>query len=263
MVVIDQERCIGCGKCVQDCVTKQIKLEKGKAQIKNNCILCGHCVAICPVCAPAIPCYDMDDVEEYSQPLFNISSDAFLRAIKFRRSIRNFSTKEIEQEVLWNILQAGRYTETAVNSQDVRFIVLKEELDTAKRLIWEGWRSYASKLIEENNPMGRVFLSYYHAHQKDEKNDRLFFNATVALVVAADYSLDGGLASANMEMMAVSQGLGVLFDGYIVSAINHSKQARTWLGIEKKQIAACFLLGYPDVEYKRTAPRKQADIIWK
>ena len=30
-----------------------------------------------------------------------------------------------------------------------------------------------------------------------------------------------------------------------------------------KEVVACMMIGYPKVEYKRTAPRKTPDICWK
>ena len=41
--------------------------------------------------------------------------------------------------------------------------------------------------------------------------------------------------------------------------MNH--EGMEWLGVGKKRIEACALLGYPDITYKRTAPRRTADVI--
>ena len=42
-----------------------------------------------------------------------------------------------------------------------------------------------------------------------------------------------------------------------------NEEGKTWLSIENKTIKACMLLGYPDREYARTAPKKKANVIWK
>lgn len=47
-IIIDKEKCIGCGLCVKDCVASAIKLEGGKAEVFKDCIECGHCFAVCP-----------------------------------------------------------------------------------------------------------------------------------------------------------------------------------------------------------------------
>ena len=49
--MIDQDKCIGCGTCVQLCPVGAISFnEEGKAVIDpNKCIKCGTCEASCPV----------------------------------------------------------------------------------------------------------------------------------------------------------------------------------------------------------------------
>lgn len=51
--MIDKNKCIGCGSCVNACPVNAISLDKdGKAQINPKiCIKCGTCQAICPVSA--------------------------------------------------------------------------------------------------------------------------------------------------------------------------------------------------------------------
>ena len=63
--------------------------------------------------------------------------------------------------------------------------------------------------------------------------------------------------------MAVSQGLGALYNGFLARISDENKELKKWLGIEGKAIKACMLLGYPKVSYQRSAPRKPANVIWK
>jgi len=46
---INQNKCIGCGACVNICPVGAISIRNGKAIIdQNKCIKCGKCLSICP-----------------------------------------------------------------------------------------------------------------------------------------------------------------------------------------------------------------------
>ena len=51
--MVDKNKCIACGACVNACPVAAISFGKdGKAQIdKTKCINCGTCQGICPVAA--------------------------------------------------------------------------------------------------------------------------------------------------------------------------------------------------------------------
>ena len=97
-----------------------------------------------------------------------------------------------------------------------------------------------------------VFLSLIH-----------ICNAPVVAYITSDWPLDAGLAAQNMELMAVALGLGALYNGYLARITNANEKLKDWLGIKGKTIKACMLLGYPNVSYERTVPRKEANVIWK
>ena len=81
--------------------------------------------------------------------------------------------------------------------------------------------------------------------------------------ITSDWPLDAGLAAQNIETMAYALGMGALYNGYLARISDANEELKRWLGIEGKTIKACLLLGYPDRNYKRTAPRKSGNVIWK
>lgn len=263
MVVIEQSLCTGCGTCVKDCVSGVLHIGHGKADVQGSCIQCGHCVAVCPANAVSIPEYDMGDVAEYAEDSFTLSPGHFLNAVKFRRSIRSYKKRKVEREQLQGLIEAGRYTATAVNTQSVSYVIVQENLEEFKAHAWKGWLAFADTLPPEQADMKSAIYEYYEVFKKNPGQDRLFFNAPALLVIATGNPWDGGLAAQNIEMMAVAEGLGVLYNGFLVRAIKHNPEAVRWLGLSGKNVCCCLLVGYPDVVYQRTAPRKTADVIWK
>ena len=109
-----------------------------------------------------------------------------------------------------------------------------------------------------------LWTKMYEAHKLDPKaNDRLFLNAPLAIVISAKTPLDGGLASANMELMVDSLGLGTYFNGFFQVAAQDNEELLNLLNIPKeKQLISCLVIGYPNVSYKSTVPREKADITW-
>lgn len=230
--------------------------------------MCGHCIAICPVGAASTEDheYSMSEVEEYVREEFTLEPKRLLNFIRFRRSIRSFEPRQVEPETIRQILEAGRYTQTASNGQSVRYVVVREEMEKVRTLAWESLHQIALSQIalgDEGNPYAQQWKQGYDAFQEDPHRDMLFFNAPVVLIVLSDSKWDGGLAAESVELMANASGLGVLFSGFIERAIKGSGELQKVLGVENERIAACMLLGYPAVTYRRTVPRKPAVIDWK
>lgn len=257
MVEINREACTGCGECVRECLPGNLSLEEGRAAVRGECFRCGHCAAICPQGAVSLPEYDMEDVEAFDPAGFSLDTDVFLRAVKFRRSIRRYQPRPVEREKLERIVQAGRYTATAKNSQGCRFLVVQEGLAEFKRIIWEGiGRAVQAGELE-------AFRGFYEDHRRASERDFLFRDAPAVLFVATEAPVDAGLAAQNMELAAVSQGLGVLYNGYLCRAAAEIPEALAWLGAGEKPPAACMLAGYPAAAFVRTAPRRAADVVWR
>ncbi|AAK81291.1 nitroreductase/NAD-dependent dihydropyrimidine dehydrogenase PreA subunit [Clostridium acetobutylicum] len=273
MMTVDIEKCIGCGKCVKDCFPKDIEIVDGKAKINNEtCIKCGHCIAVCPMNAVSTDDYDMSEVKEYNKEEFSVDADKLMNFIKFRRTIRQYKDKDIEKEKIEKIIEAGRFTQTGSNMQDVSYIVVKDKINELKDLVFESLKNIGQNMLKDSKNgnaltkrYAEMWLKMYEAYKEDPvKNDRLFFNAPAVIVVTAASQVNGALASSNMELMTDALGLGTFFSGFFIVAAQNSKEIQEFLGIhEGKQAVTCMVMGYPNVTYARTTPRKEADISWK
>ena len=49
-LVVDSDKCVGCGRCIEVCPHKVFKLNKGKVELinKDACMDCGACAKNCP-----------------------------------------------------------------------------------------------------------------------------------------------------------------------------------------------------------------------
>lgn len=175
---------------------------------------CGHCVAICPTGAISIPDYDMSDVEEFEKERFGFDIERFLYTIKARRSIRNYEERPVEREKLEKILQAGRYTATGVNRQDCRFIIVQDGIQKLKNMIWDGVENAMNSPAITSEAMRAVYRNVIEKRTRGV--DFLFRNAPAVIYIAADGPTSACLAAQNMELAAISQGLGILYNGYLL-----------------------------------------------
>jgi Nitroreductase len=273
MMNVDSEKCIGCEICVKDCFLKDIEMVDGKAKIKNvTCFKCGHCIAVCPKNAISTDEYNMDDVKAYNKEEFSIDADNLLNFIKFRRTIRQFEAKDVENDKLSKIIEAGRFTQTGSNAQDVSYVVVKDGLQELKALTFESLKNIGQYMLDNLTPQTMMYKRYaemwikmYEEHKENPKaNDKLFFKAPAVIIVAANSEVNGALASSNMELMTNALGLGTFFSGFFVRAAQGNKKIADFIGLpEGKQVVTCMVIGYPNVKYLRTVPRKEAKVIWK
>lgn len=161
MFKVDRTKCIACTQCIKDCPVSDILLKDSKAYIKNeSCIKCGHCVAICPTKAVSTDDYNMDEVVEYNKESFSVDADNLLNFIKFRRSVRRFKNKEIEKEKLNKIIEAGRVTETATNSQDVSFTIVTSKLNELRDLTYEALNKKGEYILANLTPETEYLKKY-------------------------------------------------------------------------------------------------------
>lgn len=270
MIRIDESLCIRCGACVRDCSMKNIRLGEKSAECLNGaCNRCGHCLAVCPVGAVSLPEYGSSQVVEYDPDEESISEDRFLDFLRARRSIRQFKDRKVEKEKLEKLLQAGRYAPSSGNRQSVSYLIIQEGLDEFRDTAWEVLEDMAQRAFsgEQFTPQQELYAPMWHRGYEDFCRDRsrdvLFFNAPVLLVVRSDNVVDAAIAADHIQFMAEAMGLGTLYSGFLKREIDNYDSIRKILCTEQHPQAVCMLIGYPDVKYYRTVPRKELSVEWR
>ena len=235
LIQIDKNLCIGCSQCIKDCPTNNIALINKKAHIKQQqCIQCGHCAAICPKKAVTMTGFD----------------EQLMQALKTRRTIRQFKDQPISDEVIQQIIEAGRLTPTSGNAQNVSYIVLKNNL--------KDFEKTAVRLFRHLLPL--IKLVNVAAKEVPIDDDFFFKKAPAVILVVSKSQINGALAASNMALMAEAHGLGVLYSGFFAMAVKYSPTLRKQLQLKNGQVVTALVLGYPNVNYYRTAQKEEAII---
>ncbi|MDR2467943.1 MAG: nitroreductase family protein [Spirochaetaceae bacterium] len=259
-VIIDKGKCVGCGLCCKDCPHHVLELRDGKAALlSDTCLLCGHCTALCPVAAVTISGYDMSEVKAYDKTGFGIDNDVLLNTIQFRRTIRHYLDKPVERTVIEKIIDAGRWTPTGVNKQKVRYIVVEKSIQLLEA---EGLKTFG-KLKRLAGVVGKFVKLPFDLSRHKLEPGFFFHGAPVIILIVSKDTVDASLAAMSMELMAEALGLGTLYAGLFTRAVKMNTRIRNKLGLAKKEVVVTGLaIGYSEVKYMRTVPRKKADIAW-
>ena len=151
--ILDEEKCTGCGRCVDSCPIQLLMLTESKKAAPNDrydhfrCITCQNCVAACPQTAiaiegeyrvpggywknsdlfadgktPPLPIPERQNYEACEPDLTETE-----KVIYNRRSIRLYKNKAVPPEIVHRVIEAGRFAPSAGNNQPWKFIVIQNK----------------------------------------------------------------------------------------------------------------------------------------
>ncbi len=129
-ILIDTDKCTGCGNCVKVCKDFSLEISNNKAIISQDsifgCVGCGHCMAICKSGAIKISGREISSADLFDLPPHHETAnfDQFLALLKNRRSIREFKDKQIEQEKIDKIVDAAKRSPMGLPPSDVNLLIL-------------------------------------------------------------------------------------------------------------------------------------------
>ncbi|MBF0258659.1 MAG: nitroreductase family protein [Desulfamplus sp.] len=287
-VIIDQNRCSGCGLCIKICPSDTISLKDGKAHVTGDRSLsCGHCMAICPEAAISINSLDRNAIdfntfslEERWLPYGKSDISELARIIASRRSCRNFKSRVVARPVIEDLVRFGKLAPSGSNCQKWTFTCLTSREQVVNFAISIG--SFYKKM---NKMANNIFLryslkalgkpelyNYYSDYYNKVSNaiyqmenngkDLLFHGATACIIIGSEPgascpSEDALLATQNILLAAHAMGIGTCLIGFAVKALVRDKCIQIKFGITEQEIVySVIALGYPDEKYQRITGRK-------
>ncbi len=214
-IKIKKEECIKCNLCVKDCLVKAIEVqEDGATFVGDMCIKCGHCVAVCPKNIISMTNFE-DDIVEITEDM-RIEPEKLLNHIKTRRSVRQFTDEKVAKEDILKLIQAGQYSPTGTNSQNVSYAVLTKNIS-----------NYEIEVVNAYRKMKKIGIKFYKALDKFDLNDNfLFQKAPLVIVIKSSSEINGTIAASNIELMAHSLGLGAYYSGMFSKVANKIPKVR-------------------------------------
>jgi len=258
--------------------------EEVEIQYPLNCYLCGHCIALCPVDAISHEELPREGFKEL-QPI-DISPCEMRNLLLSRRSSRRYRPDPISDDDVEKLLEVAVHAGTSSNDQSEGFIVIRDqkilsELEASViDVLWSAGLKYLgsdgimAKLLTKKygKEMIRRYRMYSQIITHRRKNDTLkgmiFQNAPLVIIahsVGTNFlgSANCALAIRNMEILALTMGLGTCWAGLLVFAAGKSGEINKILGLGKnRQIHGALMVGYPQFEYKRMIPRKDREVRW-
>ena len=158
-------------------------------------------------------------------------------AIKTRRSVRQYRDNPVPDDALKNILEAARMAPSAENSQDYKFVIVKDAA-TKKALAGAAEQRF---IAEAPIIIAGVSL----------KPDHLMDNEVPA------YAVDLAIAFDHITLAAVQEDLGTCWIG----AFNQDKARRILKIPDKYKIVALMPLGTPYDEPGVKSRKKTSELV--
>ncbi len=252
LITINEESCIKCGACVEECPEAVIKMgSAGPVEVNaDGCIACGHCVAICPKDAfdnSKSPLAMQSEIGEKSR----LSPEEAKNFMRTRRSIRSYKNKPVEREKLNQLVEVANLAPSVHGSHGISYLIVDDK-ETIKAAVEEcvNW--------VENHPTWSQYLKSVTNRYRENNVDPVLRGAPSIILALEDKDFSLGregtiIALTYLELFAPSLGLGSCWAGlFELCACSEDSPIHKYLNLpEEKRITGCVMVGYPKYSYKR------------
>ena len=265
---VDCNQCIGCGKCVLVCPGGVLNLNQDKNPVIKDfdafgwdgCWRCEHCLAVCPKGAISI----LGDKPENSiKPVKSETAAPVLDAlISNRRSCRRYLNRDVEPDIIENMLNLLANAPNGGNKQLIKFTLIdnRDKMNRFRQIAYAEMERLAARDIF---PAGYDKKSYLQLKnwEKTVRPDMLFCGAPHILIPHAPLGhgeprQDVLIACAYFELLCASRGLGSIMMTFPLDVLNLMPDIKSLLEIpEEHYIGMIIGFGYPEIRYARGTQR--------
>jgi ferredoxin len=246
---IDVDGCNFCQLCVKECPLGNFSSLKGERKIifdsSKDCILCGHCIAVCP--EKAIKYSDMNGLTiDFDDSLPSISTTALNKLMLSKRSVRQYKDRKVPIEIIEQIINSMSFAPVAMNKHTLKCLVISDnkKIDELIESIIESIEDVEEKEI--------------YNKKREKGKDPFFYNAPHLLILHSDNNWDNTNATIAISygmLCAETLSIGSCWIGGVQIYLNENDEIKKIvLGIKDK-IVGFMIFGYPQVQYYRAPPR--------
>jgi nitroreductase/NAD-dependent dihydropyrimidine dehydrogenase PreA subunit len=291
MINIDKNKCTACGICGITCPRHIPEIiEQGNKNITviskerlNLCMECGQCEAVCPTHAIRVDKLAGEIFEPV--PELNLRENQLLDLMKHRRSVRRYKDKPVPRDILDRILEAVHLAPTGTGSRSTGVIVI-DNPEMLKSLSEHFFTLYEKLEKAISNPIARFIIKkregkvklntlqtfvipgmqWYSKWYREGISNEILRDCPVLILfyspifepMAEDNCT---IAAFHAIFMAELLGIGTCFNQLIPPACNHDSEVKKLLNLpDNCEVYASLTAGYPKYSFKRTIPRRLAEV---
>ena len=276
MVVVDKEKCTGCGSCVKICHEHCMSLVDRNVVVDHAvCSSCTQCIAICPDLA-----LSWDGVAPLRfDPSALPSPRQMDELFRQRRTVRDFTNEPVSREALEEIVSYGTCAPThnfhlrciAVDSGEIIRLFDREIFRFSQRMYRLFFRPrLMQKLVKLfPAPFREEFVRGKPKMEMAQEWGRGFRSRPPALIcIVGDRRVPLSLESAQYALYTMSlaaQAEGIASRNLVGNqmAFNRSRAIRERLSLEKhEKIFATMGVGYPAIRFRNKVQGKLMSVQW-
>ncbi len=269
-IIIDTNKCTNCNTCAIVCTIQIIDKGSGTVfpKIPNEktdyCIKCGHCESFCPQKALTLD-FLVEEKIDTSYLDNAIEPQNLGYYIKSRRSVRHYSSKTIDKELIAKVIDIARYAASGGNGQPLKWVFISKPSDVKHIAgLAIDWMRTIQNTPHPLAPYVTVLITAW-----DNGTDLICHNAPHLLfahipVDPIDDPTEAIIALTHVDIAAPAFGIGTCWAGFVKMALDKYKPLSDFLSIPNGRKAACpILLGYSSYKIISIPRRNPVDITWR